>query len=210
MSEPDLFVISAPSGAGKTTLIRNLLARVKGLEFSVSYTTRPSRQGEREGKDYHYVAEDRFEAMIRGGELLEWATVHGRRYGTGARLVEEALARGNDVVLDVDSQGARSVRALRPGAVLIFIMPPDRAALESRLKGRGGAPDEMARRIGAARAEMERHLEYDYVIVNEAVEGALRDLEGIVMAQRRRRARMEPECVRILETFRRLDPAGSS
>ncbi len=209
MSDADLFVVSAPSGAGKTTLIRRLLERVDGMEFSVSYTTRPPREGEREGGDYHFITDDRFDAMLREGGLLEWATVHGRRYGTGGRRVDEALARGRDVLLDVDSQGARSVRRLRPEAVLIFIMPPDCPALEARLRGRGGEPGEIARRIGAARAEMERHVDYDYVIVNRTLDEALRDLVGIVLARRRRRARMEPECLRILATFRSSDDAGT-
>ena len=203
MSDRDLFVVSAPSGTGKTTLIRELLARVPDLKFSVSFTTRPMRQGERDGVDYHFVDEARFDAMVAAGAMLEWARVHGQRYGTGARQVDEVLAAGSDILLDVDTQGARSVRALRPDSVFIFIMPPDYRTLEERLRGRGGAtPDERARRIGNAREEMERYVEYDYVVINDSLPAALGSLEGIVLSRRRRRPRMEADCRKVMETFR--------
>jgi len=196
-------VVSAPSGTGKTTLIRALLVKVPDLKFSVSFTTRPMRQGERDGIDYHFVDDARFDAMVAAGEMLEWAQVHGRRYGTGARQVDEVLLGGNDILLDVDTQGGRSVRSLRPDSVFVFIMPPDYRTLEQRLRGRGGAaPEEVARRIGNARQEMERYVEYDYVVINDTLPEALGALEAIVLSRRRRRQRMEADCRRVMETFR--------
>lgn len=204
MSRSDLFVISGPSGAGKTTLIRGLLAQVPSLGFSVSYTTRPPRPGELEGRDYHFVDEERFGRMVQTGEFLEWAQVHGHRYGTGARHVDAMLGQGSDVILDIDTQGAASVRRLRDQAVLVFIMPPDLQTLRSRLRGRAlEAAEEMERRMRAALREMERFELYDYLVINNEVESALRSLEGIVLAQRSRRGRQEEACHRILETFRR-------
>jgi len=203
LSEQELFVVSAPSGTGKTTLIRELLVRIPGLKFSVSFTTRPIRQGERDGIDYHFVDEAQFDAMVASNELLEWARVHGQRYGTGVRQVEETLAEGSDLLLDVDTQGARSVRSLRPESVFIFIMPPDFRTLEERLLGRGGAsPEEVRRRIGNAREEMERYVEYDYVVINDSLPEALGSLEAIVLSRRRRRPRMEAHCRKVMETFR--------
>jgi guanylate kinase len=149
------------------------------------------------------VDDVRFDAMVAAGEMLEWALVHGRRYGTSARQVQEIMAGGNDVLLDVDTQGARSVRALRPDSVFIFIMPPDYRTLEERLRGRGGAsPEEVQRRIGNARQEMERYVEYDYVVINDALPEALGSLEAIVLGRRRRRPRMEAHCRKVMETFR--------
>lgn len=198
-----MFVVSAPSGTGKTTLIRELLVRLPDLKFSVSFTTRPMRQGEREGIDYHFVSAAEFDGMVARHEMLEWAHVHGQRYGTGARQVEEVLAGGHDILLDVDTQGARSVRSVRPEAVFIFIMPPDYRTLEERLRGRGGAPaEEVRRRIGNAREEMERYVEYDYVIINDSLPEALGSLEAIVLSRRRRRPRMEAHCRKVMETFR--------
>ncbi len=196
-------MVSAPSGTGKTTLIKELLVRIPSLTFSVSFTTRPIRQGERDGIDYHFVGEAQFDAMVASNQMLEWARVHGQRYGTGGRQVKEILAGGSDVLLDVDSQGARSVRALRPESVSIFIMPPDYRTLEERLRGRGGAaPEEVRRRIGNARQEMERYVEYDYVVINDSLPEALGSLEAIVLSRRRRRPRMEAHCRKVMETFR--------
>ena len=196
-------MVSAPSGTGKTTLIRSLLVKIPDLKFSVSFTTRPMRQGERDGIDYHFVNDAEFDAMVARNEMLEWAQVHGQRYGTRARQVEEVLAGGHDILLDVDTQGARSVRSLRPESVFIFIMPPDYRTLEERLRGRGGAPpEEVRRRIGNAREEMERYVEYDYVVINDSLPEALGSLEAIVLSRRRRRPRMEAHCRKVMETFR--------
>lgn len=198
-----MFVISAPSGTGKTTLIRRLLEQVPGIDFSVSFTTRPRRHDERDGVDYRFVDAGRFDRMIQGGDLLEWARVHGQRYGTSARAVERSLANGRDVLLDIDSQGAASIRRVRPEAVLIFILPPDFETLKARLHTRGLESDEeMQRRIRGARQESERYVDYDYVVINDSFETAARDLEAIVLAHRSRRQRQEETCRRILESFR--------
>ena len=204
MSNGDLFVISAPSGTGKTTLIRKLLSNVAGIEFSVSFTTRRMREGEREGVDYHFVDDDMFSRMVDAGEFLEWAQVHGRRYGTSARLVDASLQRGHDVLLDIDTQGAASVRALRKDAVLIFILPPDRATLEARLAGRGlESAGEVGRRLGNAREEMEKYVNYDHLVINDDLEAALRELEGIVLSCRSRGARRRESCRSILASFQK-------
>lgn len=202
MSSGDLFVVSAPSGTGKTTLIRRLLADLPGIDFSVSFTTRPMREGETEGVDYHFIDDARFDGMLEAGEFLEWARVHGRRYGTGSRLVDASLARGHDVLLDIDTQGAASVRRLRKEAVLIFILPPGPETLEARLRGRRlESAEEVRRRLDNARQEMERHSDYDYLVINDDLERARRELEAIVLAHRSGGERRRQECHRILESF---------
>src|SRR5262245_1315599 len=171
LSKGDLFVISAPSGTGKTTLVKRLLEKLPDLAFSVSYTTRQARKGERPGVDYFFVDQGAFDRMVKDNEFLEWATVHGERYGTSARQVDEVLTRGQDVLLDIDTQGAANVRRLRRDATLIFIMPPSLDALQRRLQGRGleGAA-EVERRLRNARAEMEKYRDYDFLIVNDSVD----------------------------------------
>ena len=202
MSEAGLFVVSGPSGAGKSTLIRKLLASVQGMDFSVSYTTRPPRAGEREGVDYHFVDDAAFDRMERAGEFLEWARVHDRRYGTSARLVEKSLAAGHDVLLDVDTQGARNVRRLRPEAVLVFVLPPDRETLASRLKGRRlESPEEADRRLRKALDEMLSGDAYDYLVINDEVERAFDALRSIVVAHRASVKRQIPAWRRIVAGF---------
>lgn len=204
MSSGDLFVVSAPSGTGKTTLIRKLLSKVAEIDFSVSFTTRQMRTGEREGVDYHFVDDDRFSLMVESGEFLEWAHVHGRRYGTSATLVDASQERGHDVLLDIDTHGAASVRALRGEAVLIFILPPDRSTLEARLAGRGlESAAEVARRLGNAREELEKYVNYDHLVINDDLEAALRELEGIVLSYRSRGARRRETCRSILASFQK-------
>ena len=204
MSERDLFVVTAPSGTGKTTLIRRLLADLDGIDFSVSYTTRPRRPGETEGVDYHFVDRAAFDRMVGDGGFLEWAEVHGQRYGTSAHLVDASLAAGRDVLLDVDTQGAASVRRLRAGAVLIFILPPDFGALERRLRERGLESEEaIERRLRNARAEVEHVKEFDYVVINDSLDDALTRLEAIVVAHRGRLSRQRQACEKILATFRK-------
>ena len=198
----DLFVISAPSGSGKTTLTRRLLADLEGIEFSVSYTTRGKRPGEREGVDYHFVDDGEFERMLRGGEFLEWAEVHGRRYGTSEAAVDRSLAAGRDVLLDIDTQGAASVRRRRHDAVLIFILPPGLPALKERIERRGAeSAEETKRRLDHAREEVRHYVEYDYIVVNDSLDEAVRNLEAIVIAHRQRRHRQDAACRRILKSF---------
>lgn len=194
----DLFVISAPSGAGKTTLIRRLLSEADRIHFSVSWTTRPARHGERAGVDYNFVDRDRFEAMKSAGELLESAEVHGQLYGTASSEVDRALGRGEDVLLDLDTQGAASVRKLRPEAILVFILPPGREALRDRLARRGAEEaEELERRLEAADGEFAAVDMYDYLVVNDSLERALRDLQAIIRARRLLRERA-PEAVRAI------------
>lgn len=183
-------VIAAPSGAGKTSLAHALVQRRADVVFSTSATTRPKREREKPGKDYFFVSDAEFDQMIEDGELLEWATVHGRRYGTPRHGVEQALAQDHVVVLDIDIQGARQVRELFPDAVLVFILPPSAAELERRLMGRGSEESgEVHRRLTGARRELPLALEFDYVIVNDEFERAVRALESIVTAERHRRSR---------------------
>ena len=199
----DLFVISAPSGTGKTTLAKRLLSEVPGIDFSVSHTTRPKRSDERDGADYHFVSPEEFERMVGAGDFLEWARVHGHSYGTGVRHVDQSLSRGRDVLLDIDTQGAASVKRLRPEAVLIFIMPPDFETLKRRLQGRAmESSEEILRRLAHAREEIQRYTEYDYAVINDSVEEALRCLKGIVAARRCRTSRQEETCRRIAAGFR--------
>lgn len=176
-----LFVIAAPSGAGKTSLVRALMERHRNLGFSVSFTTRPRRPTEVDGRDYHFIGRDRFDSMASSGEFIEHANVFGNGYGTGGAQVEQALAAGQDLILEIDWQGARQVRERLPEAIDIFILPPSRAALEQRLKGRGtDSPAVIARRLSESVAEMLHWAEFRYVVVNDDFHRALAELESIV------------------------------
>ena len=198
-----LLVISAPSGAGKTTLCRRLLAEVPAIEFSVSHTTRAPRPGERDGVDYHFIGQGEFEALRARGEFLEWATVAGHLYGTSAKEVGAALGWGRDVLLDIDTQGAASVRRLETAAVLIFILPPDPEALRARLEGRGSeSPEVQEARLGLARGEIDQAHHYDYIIVNDDLDEAYARLRGVVLAVRSRRERQAERLVAIATRFR--------
>ena len=181
----NLYVVAAPSGAGKTTLVRLLLEQEAGVSLSVSFTTRPPRPNEQDGRDYHFVDATAFRAMIARHEFLEWAEVHGNLYGTSKTWISERLASGNDVLLEIDWQGARQVRSLFPGAIGIFILPPSLEELTRRLTGRGtDSADVIARRLAAAEAEMRHAGEFDYVIINDILEQALDDLRAVVRASR--------------------------
>jgi len=185
-----LFVVSAPSGAGKTSLVRALRERRPALQFSVSYTTRPPRPGEIDGVHYHFVTRDTFERMVAAGEFVEYARVFENAYGTAEQALRETLATGADLVLEIDWQGARQVRARFPDATTIFILPPSLAVLEERLRGRGqDSAAVIARRMAAARDELSHYSEYDYLIVNDCFERALADLDSIVHVQELRCAR---------------------
>ncbi len=197
-----LVVISAPSGGGKSTLLGRLLSEVENLRYSVSYTTRAPRPGEENGVHYHFVTEEEFEVMRERGELLESAKVHGNYYGTGRRYVEEELAKGQDLILDIDVQGAEAVSTVLPESVRVFIMPPGFDILSERLRGRASdAPETVERRLRNAREEVTRFREFQYVVVNDELEEALRALISIVRAERQRWNRSEARLQSIVETF---------
>jgi len=175
-----LFVVSAPSGAGKTTLCKEIVDFFPGLRQSVSFTTRPARAGEVTGVDYHFVDESRFQAMIAAGEFAEWARVHGNYYGTALKTLQDASAAGEDVLLDIDCQGARQLKDSVGQAVFIFILPPDMAELERRLRGRKTDSEEVIRRrLENAREEIEQSSWYDYRVINDNIEPALARLKNI-------------------------------
>ncbi|MGB5734576.1 MAG: guanylate kinase [Thiohalocapsa sp.] len=185
-----LFVVSAPSGAGKTSLVRALLELDPTLHLSVSYTTRPPRPGEVDGEHYHFTDAKRFETMVADGAFVEYARVFGNAYGTAESALRAVLERGEDLLLEIDWQGARQVRERLPEAVSVFVMPPSLAALEQRLRGRGQDTDEViAGRMERARDELSHYPEYDYLVVNDAFDTALTQLAAIVTAERMRQPR---------------------
>jgi guanylate kinase len=176
-----LYVVAAPSGAGKTSLVKALMEREPGIQFSVSYTTRKPRPNEIPGRDYHFVSMERFQEMSAKHEFLEHAQVFDHCYGTGVRAVQEALANGEQLLLEIDWQGARQVRARLPEALSIFILPPSRAALEQRLKARStDSAEVIQRRLRDAAEDLSHWSEFDYVVVNDRFEQALEDLRAIV------------------------------
>jgi guanylate kinase len=188
MNHPRLFIFSAASGTGKTSLAHALLKRVPHLAFSVSHTTRAPRPGEVHGVHYYFVSPEEFETMAARGEFLEHATVFGNRYGTSRRVIEGRLGEGKSVILDIDWQGARAIKRAMPEAVSVFILPPSRAALEERLQNRRqDAPAVIARRMAEAVSEMSHYPEFDAVVVNDDFESALADLEAIVTGRGRPR-----------------------
>lgn len=189
MRRGSLFVISAPSGAGKSTLIRGLTERLDHIGFSVSHTTRQPRVGESDGVHYHFVDREEFEELASRGEFVEWAEVHGNLYGTSMKELERELSSGNDVILDIDVQGAEQVAAKMPDAVLIFILPPSVAELERRLTQRGKDAEEVIqRRLENALGELAKAGSYHYAIVNEDLTHALDDLVTVAKAARLRTA----------------------
>ena len=204
-----LFVVSAPSGTGKTTVVERLVHTVPNLALSRSYTSRPARDGETDGVDYNFVTRARFEEMIAAENFLEWAEVFGNLYGTCATDSEQDLAQGFDVVLVIDVQGARQVRLRCPDMVGIFVLPPSFEVLEQRLRGRSKDPeDAMQRRLQMARNEVAAFLEYEYVIVNDELEACVERLRAIVVAERTRLRCARPEAERILRTFTERTDSG--
>jgi guanylate kinase len=185
-----LFIVSSPSGGGKTSLVKALLEAEPEVRLSVSYTTRPARPGEVDGRDYHFVTAPVFERMLEAGEFLESAVIYGNRYGTSQKWIERERADGRDVVLEIDWQGAQQVRRLIRQVVSIFVMPPSPQILESRLRGRGQDSEEVvARRLAAAREEISHVSEYEYVIINDDFDRAAQDLRSIIRAERLKLAR---------------------
>jgi guanylate kinase len=189
MTAGTLYIVAAPSGAGKTSLVKGLVATTPGIAVSVSHTTRPPRPGERDGEHYHFTSLAAFEAMIAEGAFLEHAQVFGNRYGTSRAAVLSQLEAGLDVILEIDWQGARQVRALMPDSSSIFILPPSREALRQRLAGRGQDSSEVIeRRMAASLDELSHYAEFDYLVINDDFAAALETLRAIVIANRQRRA----------------------
>ena len=192
-----LFIISAPSGSGKSTLVNELRKFVPQLEFSVSYTTRPPRGSEQDGREYHFIPWAQFEQMINHGDFLEEAQVFGNYYGTAKSVFQDAVRRGNDLLLDIDVQGERQVKRKVPEAVSIFVLPPSRAELESRLRKRSLSEhviseEVIARRLAAARKEIENYPNYDYILINDRLEQSVDDLQAIVLGERIERSGKQP------------------
>jgi len=197
-----LFIVSAPSGTGKTTLVERLVQVVPTLRMSRSYTSRPARAGERDGVDYNFISRQRFEAMIGAGDFLEWADIYGNLYGTCASETEAALTRGEDVVLVIDVQGARQVRSRLVSTVGIFILPPSAAILEQRLRGRSkDREEEILRRLAVGRGEVGEYEQYDYVVMNDELDAAVDRLRAIVLAERARVRLMRGPAEAVLGTF---------
>jgi guanylate kinase len=197
-----LFVVSAPSGTGKTTVAERLVQRVTDLALSRSYTSRPARPGEADGVDYNFISRERFERMARENAFLEWADVFGNLYGTAAADTDRMLGAGRDLVLVIDVQGARQVRQRSADTVGVFVLPPSFDVLEQRLRGRSKDTEaQMQRRLLTARAEVAAFIEYDYVIVNDELEACVDRLRAIVLAERARLRAAHDSAERIVETF---------
>ncbi len=198
----NVFVLSAPSGTGKSTLSHRLVGNHPDLIFSISYTTRPPRPGEVDGQDYFFVDDATFDAMVRGDEFVEWVQVYEKRYGTGRKWLEDVLATGRDVLLDIETTGALNLRRAIPDATMIFLLPPSAADLEKRLRGRGKDSEEQIKlRMQHARHELELYHTYDYLVVNEDLEAAYRQLESVILATRARREKMVGAAQAILKGF---------
>jgi guanylate kinase len=205
-----LVVVSSPSGGGKGTLIRRVLKSVPDLGYSVSFTTRAAREGEVHGQHYFFVLPAEFEQMIGAGEFLEWAYVHGNRYGTSRTQVERELAEGRDIILEIDVQGAANVRRLSVDAIGVFILPPSFQVLSARLIARGSEnPADLAVRLRNARGEVERYREFEYVVINDDAEQAAGQLASIIYAERARRERQEQAAQQVLATFTQESPQSA-
>jgi len=194
-----LFVVSAPSGTGKTTLCRAMLQVFPDLLFSISYTTRPMRPGDQNGRDYHFVSPAEFQKMIEHGDFAEWAEIYGHRYGTSGVILNQAREEGRDVILDIDGQGARQLREKEVTGVFIFLLPPSIGELQRRLANRKTEGKEaLVERLQKARMEMAEAAWYDYWILNDNLEEAKERLKGVIQAERCRRERMAPMLEKIL------------
>ena len=198
-----VFILSAPSGSGKSTLVHRLLKTVPNLTFSISYTTRSPRPSETPGKDYIFINRKDFEDRLARGEFLEYAEVFGNYYGTNRETFESATRQGNDLVLDIDVQGARQLKVAIPQAISIFVLPPSRDVLEQRLRSRSQDSEEVIqRRLRGAAEEVQNYTQYDFVLINRDIEEASARLANIVEAERLRKARMEEEVGPIVESFK--------
>ncbi len=198
-----LFVITAPSGAGKTSLIQKLLDSIDNIEFSVSCTTRSQRKGEIDGKDYHFIDMETFLKIRRSGGFLEWANVFGDFYGTPGRETEKILKSGRDIILDIDVQGASQIRRKKRDAVFIFILPPDYSTLRKRLeKRKSDSKARVRRRLNTAKKDVREFRKFHYIIINDKLERAAEELQGIIRAERARTSRSARAARRIIDTFR--------
>ncbi|MBZ5496851.1 MAG: guanylate kinase [Acidobacteriia bacterium] len=201
-----LIIVSGPSGAGKSALASAVLAILPGLRFSISYTTRAPRGNEREGVEYHFVTKSEFEALIRGGDLLEWAEVYGNYYGTARRFIDDRLEQGDDVLLDIDVQGARTMRGKRPDAISIFIMPPSYQVLRMRLENRRLDKEYVIeQRLKIARREIVQYRDYDYLIVNDEFDVSVEKLRAIILGSRCRMTSRAESAESIVATFGGMD-----
>ena len=199
-----LFIVSAPSGTGKTTLVERLVHLLPNLSMSRSYTSRPERPGERDGVDYNFITRTRFDEMVREDAFLEWADVFGNCYGTAAADTDALLAQGKDVVLVIDVQGARQVRSRGIETVGVFVLPPSATVLEQRLRGRSkDSEEQILKRLDTACREIDEFASYEYVVVNDELETAVDRLRSIVLAERARVKAMRPQADTIIKTFRR-------
>jgi guanylate kinase len=199
MNKGSIFIVSAPSGAGKTTLSKQIIKIVDNIKPSVSFTTRLPRQGEVPDEDYCFVSEEEFRTMIDRGDFVEWALVHGNLYGTSRRQLDELISAGYDVLLDIDTQGARQIKKFFPEGVYIFILPPSMEELKRRLEGRmSNSPEDMKRRLQRAVdeiGEIREYKMYDYVIVNDVIKTSLKELEAIIIAERLRHSKIDPQWI---------------
>ncbi len=201
-----LIIVSGPSGAGKSALASAVISRLKDLHFSVSYTTRAPRGDERDGVEYHFVRKAEFEGLIRGNEFLEWAEVYGNYYGTARKFIDDRLSSGKDVLLDVDVQGARTMRRKRPDAISIFIMPPSYQVLRRRLENRKLDKDYVIeQRLKIARREIVQYKDYDYLIVNDDFDESVKELEAIILGSRCQMTSRAESAEAIVATFGGLD-----
>jgi guanylate kinase len=206
-----LFIVSAPSGTGKTTLVERLVKLTPGLRMSRSYTSREARPGERDGVDYNFITRDAFDGMVRDAEFLEWADIYGNLYGTAAADTEQGLAGGHDLVLVIDVQGARQVKSRGLENIGIFVLPPSAAILEKRLRGRSkDSEEQIHRRLEVACREVEDFATYDYVVINDEVEACVDRLRAIVLAERARVRLMRARAERVIATFRKEEQSGES
>jgi guanylate kinase len=197
-----LFVVSSPSGGGKGTLVQHVLKKVPNLSYSVSFTTRAPRNGEVDGREYFFVTPEKFEQMVAANEFLEWAYVHGKQYGTARQQVVREISQGRDIILEVDVQGAASVRELIPDSVSIFILPPSFAVLKRRLQARGtDSPEELDLRLRNAPAELKDYSAFEYLILNDEADRAAEQMTAIVHAERARLSRQKEQVKRVVEAF---------
>ena len=197
-----LFVVSSPSGGGKGTLIQRVLKKIPDLSYSVSFTTRAPRSGEANGREYFFVSQEKFEQMVAANEFLEWANVHGKLYGTSSKQVFEEIAEGRDIILEVDVQGAASVRSLVTDSVSVFILPPSFEILKQRLESRGtDSPEELEVRLRNAPGELKDYSAYQYLILNNDLDQAVEQLAAIVYAERAKLVRQEPKVRHLVQAF---------